>query len=393
MLIVSLSIVFMGLAMVGCAYTLAATLIVRRYLRRPVPPVAGGPGVTILKPLRGAEPGLRDNLASFCAQDYPGPVQILFGVHDPRDPAIEVVGELIARYPDHDLELVIAARRNWANGKIATLAGMAERIRHDVIILADSDIRVGPRYLSTVTASLAQPLVGLVTCLYRGTFAGGLPARLAAMAIDYHFLPGALLGLESGLARPCFGSTIALERSTLAAIGGFEAFSQELADDYAMGAAVRRAGLRVIVPRMVVEHRCTERSFAELVQHELRWARTIRAIDPGGFAGSIVTHPVPLALLALALASFAPAKGLVTAAWCIVATASACRLVLQTQVRRTLKSDPSLRWLGPLRDVLSFAVFAASFFVRAVNWRGKRYRVRADGTLIPLNEGLPLRQG
>jgi len=371
-----LSLACLALAMLGCAYTLAAAVFFREFLGRRALVARAYPGVTILKPLSGAEPGLRDNLSSFCAQDYPGSVQILFGVQDPGDAAIPVVRAILADSPGRDLELVVDPRRHGANGKVSNLINLAAQIKHEIVLLADSDIRVEADHLSSVIGALSQPGVGLVTCLYRGARTGGWLARLNAMAIDYHFLPSVVLGLKLGLARPCFGSTIALRRDTLAAIGGFEAFADRLADDNAMGEAVRGAGMQVAIPSFCVEHTCTDTRLAGLIRHELRWSRTIRAVDPWGFAGSAVTHPLPFALLGAAFAGFGA-----VALWTLAA-AIGCRLVLQVQVDHTLWFDSGRWWLGPVRDVLSFGIFVASFFVGVVSWRGQRYRVHSDGTLI-----------
>jgi ceramide glucosyltransferase len=378
-----LVIACLAMTMAGCAYALGAAVVVRRFAAKRAAVAAAFPGVTILKPLRGAEPGLYDNLASFCNQSYPGPVQILFGVQDPTDAAIAAVNRLVADLPGRDLELVIHSHVCGPNPKVANLLGMQGRIRHDVVIISDTDIAVEQDYLSRTVAALTLPNVGLVTCLYRGTARAGPWARLASMAIDYHFLPDVLVGLALGLTRPCFGSTIALRRETLAAIGGFEAFLGYLADDYAMGEAVRAAGMRVAIPPFVVAHACSEQSAGEVLRHELRWARTVRAVSPVGYAGSVITHPLPFALLAAWLTGFG------ALALSVVAGSIACRLVLQVQVDHTLRVSMKRWWLGPVRDLLSFIVYVASFFVSVVNWRGDRYTVRADGTLMPIGEPKP----
>jgi ceramide glucosyltransferase len=200
------------------------------------------------------------------------------------------------------------------------------------------------------------------------------------MAIDFHFLPSVLVGRAVKLAQPCFGSTIALTRETLARVGGFEAFGEHLADDYAIGDAIRRLGLKVAMPDGVVAHACTESSLRDLVQHELRWARTVRAVDPAGFAGSLLTHPIPLALIAAAAAGFS------AFAWARLVAAVLCRLVLQRQVDHTLVLRRDSLGLALLRDFMSFAIFIASFFVSVVRWRGRVYAVRSDGTLAPVRE-------
>lgn len=375
-----LSAAVLLLAAAGCAYTLAAAAAVRRLEGGDAPAEGYVPGITLLKPLRGAEADLYGNLASFCDQDYPGAVQILFGVQDANDPAVAVVLRLIAERPGEDLQLRVLANAAGPNPKIATLIGLQRDIRHEVVVLSDSDVSVARSYLARTVAALAEPGVGLVTCLYRGAPLPGLWPKLASMAVDYHFLPAVLFGLALRIARPCFGSTIALRRETLHRIGGFDAFVSRLADDNAIGESVRALGMRVAIPRWVVAHACSEKSLAELWRHELRWGRTLRAVSPAGYAGTLVTHPLSLALLGALLDGFGW-LGLAA-----VAAAIACRLVLQLQVDHTLGLSTSRWWLGPVRDVLAFAVFVASFFVDVVSWRGRRYRVCADGTLVPVVE-------
>ncbi len=371
-------------AVLGCGYALFAAWSARRFVRHEITP--GGiryPAVSILKPLHGAEPNLYANLARFCVQDYPAAVQIICGVNDPADPAIAVVRDLIAAFPDCDLKLVIDAHRHGANRKVSNLINMLAEARHDVLVVSDSDIVVEAGYLKSIAARLERRGVGLVTCLYRGTGASGVWARLAAAAIDYHFLPSVLVGLRLGLAEPCFGSTIAIRKKTLAMIGGFEAVAEQLADDYALGALVRRAGLSVAIPGTVVAHDCTQKSARDLFRQELRWARTIRAVDPLGFAGLVITHAVPLALLGMLLGL---AFGGLTPVAAIVIAALACRLVLQLELDRAFALRDDVYWIGPLRDILSFLVFVASFLGRGVEWRGHRYGVQADRTLAYYGE-------
>ncbi|HSS71651.1 MAG TPA: bacteriohopanetetrol glucosamine biosynthesis glycosyltransferase HpnI [Casimicrobiaceae bacterium] len=381
-IIAGLGVACLALAAIGCVYALAAVAAVRGFRGDKGQPPATFPGVTILKPLAGAEAELYDDLTSFCDLDYRGPVQILFGVQDGRDAAVGVVERLIAERRGRDLELVVHAARG-ANPKIANLAALERSIRHEVVILADADIVVGRGYLDETIAALGLPNVGAVTYLYRGVARESIWARLVSMGIDYHFFPGVIVGLKLGLARPCFGSTIALRRETLAAIGGFTRFADHLADDNAIGEAVRACGMKVAIPSMVLAHSCSERSGAEFALHELRWARTVRAVNAAGFAGSVVTHPLPLALLGAALTGF----GVLGTA--MLAAAIACRLVLQLQVDHTLTVRSNRWWLEPLRDLLAFGVYVATFFVEVVSWRGQRYRVRSDGTMIALREQKP----
>ena len=375
-----LSITCLALALAGCVYALGAAVVFRRFVGESAPPPVTFPGVTILKPLCGVELGLYHDLASFCDQNYSGPVQILFGLQDAADAAIAVVNRLIAERPGRDLELILHAPSRGPNPKVANVVGMQHHIRHDVVILADADIAVTPNYLCETITALGLPDVGAITYLYRGAARGGLWARLASMGIDYHFLPNVLVGLRLGLARPCFGSTIALRRETLAAIGGFDAFLDHIADDYAIGEAVRATGMKVAIPSVLLAHACFEQSAVELMRHELRWARSVRAVNPPGYGSSVITYPLPFAVLGAALGGF----GVLGTS--MIAAAIACRLVLQLQVDHTLQVSPRRWWLGPARDLLSFAVYVASFFVNIVSWHGRRYKVRADGTMESMGE-------
>jgi ceramide glucosyltransferase len=358
----------------GCAYALFAAALLRRFAQESPNPHQSRDSITVLKPLCGAEPELETNLASFCNQEGTGRVQLIFGIQDAADPAAGVVHRLIERFPECDIELVVDPTIHGANRKISNLINMLPRARYDVIVLSDSDMKVQPDYLREVTATLCRPGVGLVTCLYRGLATTGLWSRLAAAEINHHFLPGVLVGLKLGLAHPCFGSTIGLRRGTLRQIGDFNAFSDQLADDYAMGEAVRALGLKVAIPPLLIGHACPEKSLAGLLRHELRWARTLRVLDPPGYAGSVVTHPLPFALAAAAMEGFG-AIGLG-----MLALAIACRLLVPLQVKTKLGGGAST-WLSPLRDLLSFAVFLASFLPGPLSWRGHRYIARSDGTL------------
>jgi ceramide glucosyltransferase len=204
--------------------------------------------------------------------------------------------------------------------------------------------------------------------------ASGSWSQLGALFINAHFLPSVVLGLASGLAQPCFGSTIALNRSTLEAIGGFATFADRLDDDYAIGAAVRERGEVVAIPPFTVAHLCGEASLGEVWRHELRWARTIRKIAPLGHAGSLVMHPLAWALIALALTLW---SGLLIPAAAVTTAAILCRVMLLRSVERGFGLPPQSYWLVPVRDLLSFAVFVASFLGRSVSWRGHRYRLFA----------------
>jgi ceramide glucosyltransferase len=367
------SIAALLIAIVGCGYLLAATVLVGRFARTQTSRTpATAPTVTILKPLYGDEAGLFDNLMSFAEQRYAGAVQVVCGVADAHDPAVAVVERLRGSPVTRNLDLTIDATLHGANRKVSNLINMAPRIRHEIVVISDSDIRVAPDYLARVVAALQQPRVGAVTCLYHGVAAGGPWSQLGALFINAHFLPSVVLGLASGLAQPCFGSTIALRRTTLDAIGGFAAFADRLDDDYATGAAVRERGDVVAIPPFTVAHLCSEPSLRELWRHELRWARTIRNIAPLGHAGSVVMHPLAWAVIALALT---PWSGLLLPAIAATVAATLSRVVLLRGVAHGFRLPPQPYGLVPVRDLLSFAVFVASFLGRSISWKGHRYRL------------------
>ena len=364
-----------AMAATGCVYTLVAALLAVRHLSRPGPAATAPSAVSLIKPLHGVFPGMSRALEGFCDQDYPAPVQLLFGVQDAADPAIGVVRALIARRPDLDIELVIDPTQHGANRKISNVINISARARHGLLVLSDADIAVAPDYLRHVTGALLGDGVGAVTCLYVGAEDGSLWSRLGAMGISYGFLPNAALGKTLGMAQPCFGSTIALTAATLSEIGGFETFANHLADDYEIGRAVRARGLAVAIPPMVVTHLCIEADASSLTDHELRWGRTVRQIDPLGYAGCVITHPLPLALVAGALLGFS------VPALCLILAALGVRIACKACIDAATGARSGRWWLIPARDLLSFSVFVASFTVSTVGWQGRRFRVGRDGVL------------
>jgi ceramide glucosyltransferase len=313
-------------------------------------------------------------LRALCTQTYAAPVQVLCGVRDGADPAVAVVAKIATQLPGC-IELHEDAQLHGPNLKMSNLSNMVERARHDVLIMIDSDIKVGPDYLERIIGELKKPDVGAVTCLYTGVAEGGLWARFSAMAINLKFLPSAILALTLGLARPCFGATIAIRRDTLREIGGLRRFANQLWDDYAIGEAVRELGYSVAVPAHVVGHVCTEVSAGEMFARELRGARTISRIDPLGYAIGAIVHPFALALLAVLL-------GGGKAAVVIVALALISRAILCACVTYRFAIPARSWWLLPARDIAAFAIFMLSFFGGTVVWRGRRYHVNSDGTLL-----------
>jgi ceramide glucosyltransferase len=253
---------------------------------------------------------------------------------------------------------------------------MLAHARHDTIVMVDSDMEVAPDHLMKVVAKLSVRGTGAVTCLYQGVGEGGLPATLAAMGINLHFLPNVVVGLTTGMAAPCFGATIAITREELKRIGGLKAFADHLWDDYAIGQAVRARGLKVAVCAFAPKHVCTETSIRSLFANQLRAARTIRGIDPAGHAGAVLTHPFPLALISVIATN-------AWWTWSLLVAAYSCRLVVARCVERRFGVPRTSYALVPVRDLLSFAIYIASYWSDTVEWRGETYRVDADGGLTP----------
>ncbi|MDR3533074.1 MAG: glycosyltransferase [Rhodopila sp.] len=411
------------LAGIGLAQALVASRLVASFARRPFEPPQVRPPVTVLKPLHGDEPLLEDALATLCRQDYPD-WQIVFGVRDAADPAVAIVRRLQARFPGVDIALVIEPALHGANRKVGNLINMLPAARHDVLVIADSDVHVRPDYLDRLVAALQQPGVGLVTTLYAGLPAtrasqeraarartalpssspdmtrrsahqkpradrrdspgraesvwSDLPSRLGATQITHGFLPGAVLSRAIGR-QDCLGATMCLRRHDLERIGGFHALVDHLADDNVLGRRIAALGLRVALAGTVPLTTVPEASLKALFRHELRWARTIRALEPAGFALSVLQYPLAWALLAILFSGGAMwSAGLFFAAWVLRAVAGLGvdrALAPQWTEQHGSNDNAALAfscpvWLLPARDVLSVAVMLASYGGRHVDWRG-----------------------
>ena len=364
-----------SIAVLATVYLGAAAAAMRR---RPRPPAAAtaAPAVTVLKPLCGVESATYDCLRSFCEQRHPQ-YQIVFGVQDALDPAQAVVRRLQHEYPGLAIDLVVDARQHGANRKVGNLINMLALARHDHLVIADSDIRVAPDYLEQVVAPLGDPAVGIVTCAYRGVPEPGLPSLLGALFINDWFLPSVRVAAATGSRQFAFGATIALRRDALRAIGGFEAIADHLADDYQLGELTRAIGLATVLSEVVVETVVNERSFGELVRHDLRWLRTIRAVRPVGYALSGITFGVPVAAVGVVLAGGAPV------ALATLGVALGARFMLHLAAREACESWTS--WLAlPLSDVLSFALWCWGFAARSVRWRQDRYLLTGNDSVTRL---------
>lgn len=362
-------------AMSGCGVlTLAGGLFaVSRFAQTEPPIPTARPPVSVLRPLCGAEPMLEAALASLCAQRYPQ-IQLVLGVQDPHDPAIRVVERIRDRFPGCDITLVSDTACHGSNRKISNLINMLPAARHELLVFSDSDLHVAPDYLDRVVAALEAPDTGLVTTVCAGLpVVGGVAARLGATAISHCFVPAALLSRVLGR-QDCLGTTMALTRATLVAIGGLPALRDHLADDNVLGQLVRRQGLSIALARSVPHTAVPEQTLGALWQHELRWARTIRGLEPALFALSIVQYPLFWAMLAAALHPGRVSIALFGAVWVL-------RAVAARAVDRALQPDhvasAALLMLLPLRDLLSATQIIASFFGTKVVWRGQMMRADA----------------
>jgi ceramide glucosyltransferase len=373
-----------AIALTGAIYAALASAFVWRFVRfgsnwAGAQVAQTNQAVTIFKPLHQGEPGLYENLETFFCLDYQAPVQLVFGVQSTTDPALLVVKALQSKYPLLNSTVVTNPAIYGANAKVCNLINMFPAALHDTLVLSDSDIAVPENWLKVVTGALNQPGVGLVTCHYTGKTVTGeqrLWSILSAMGRSYEFLPNAILADSLGFAAPCFGSTIAFKRQTLDEVGGFAAFADFLADDYEMGRAIRAKGYTAVLPPLSVKHIASEASVRELISHEMRWARTVRMINPLGYLGSFVTFGFPFALISNALLGFSFYS--VCLLWVTLTT----RLVLKYSVDEAFGANSGPYLLIPLRDLLSFAVFLSSLFGRTVHWRRARFEITASGRSI-----------
>jgi ceramide glucosyltransferase len=337
---------------------------------RPAPDL---PPISILKPLKGIDPEIYESFRSHCLQDYQE-YEIIFGVSDPSDPAVESVKELQREFPDRRIQLVVSPKILGANVKVSNLAQMLAEARYDYLIVNDSDIRVEPDYLRRVTAPLTDPRVGMVTCLYHGVAGPTLGSRLEAVGISSDFCPSVLVArqIEGGI-RFGLGSTLAFRRAELEKIGGFTSFVDYLADDYELGKRIAGLGLAVKLSDVVVETYLPSYGLRDFFAHQLRWARGVRDARAGGYLGLVFTFGILWALLGLVAS-----RGALWACGALVVTLL-LRLGVALVVGRSVLGDRQILkhlWLIPLRDLLAVVVWVVSFGGHTVTWRGDRFHLK-----------------
>jgi ceramide glucosyltransferase len=353
---------------VGVVQQFFGTLLVERFAVEPRQIPAVTPPVSILKPLCGIDPLTELALESFFLIEYPV-FQLVFGVQSATDPVLEVLGRLRTRYPDHDVVLVIDSTLHGSNRKVSNLINMQAFAKYDTLVMSDADIHVPPYFLGTVIAALQQPNVGLVTTLY--TALPGTPhlaTLLGTNQINYNFLPGALLARKFGR-RDCLGVTMALTRETLAQAGGLQAVANHLGDDQVMGRLVRAKGYGLTLANVIPATTVPEANFRELYFHELRWARTIRALVPLAYSTLILQMSLFWAVACVVLSAGN------WAAWILFFATLLIRHRLARRIDAALRlAKAGDAWVFVLRDLISAVIYIASFLGNNVNWRGQQMR-------------------
>jgi ceramide glucosyltransferase len=359
-------------ALAGAAYYLLAIVAAARWRgsRGTTAPWGEPPPLSILKPVRGRDPRFYEAIRSHAEQDYPE-FEILFGVADPQDPAIEDIERLRREYPHRRISLHVI-RTDAPNAKAGVLAELTRQARFPLLLVNDSDIRVEPGYLRSVTAPLADQAVGLVTCLYRAR-AEGWPSRFEALGIATEFAPSVLVARMLGQAEFALGSTMVFRAAVLREAGGFEAIADYLADDYQLGCHIHRRGYRIVFAPDVVETDLGGESWKQTWKHQVRWSRTIRVSRPQGYYGYVVTHATFWSLVAFAAGD-----------WWAGAAALGLRTIAGVWIGAGILKDRRAladAWLIPLRDLFGFAVWLAGAAGKTVEWRGQKLRLSADGKI------------
>jgi ceramide glucosyltransferase len=386
-----------AMAVAGMGYFVATIVAARAFLRerRRVLP-AFAPGVSILKSLKGLDPGMMDAFRSHCRQSYLGEYELMFGVSEAGDPAASAVAQLQLEFPGLSIRLIECPLRLGTNGKVSALAQLVPHARYDYLLVNDSDITVSPRYLERVmdhfgpgaVRGIAEPPVGLVTALYRGRAHGdrahgSLASRLEALGIATEFQPGVLLSkMIEGRMRYGLGSTLAISRAVLNRIGGFEPMKDYLADDYELGARVAAAGFRVALSSEVVQTAIPAYGWRGFIDHQLRWARTVRDARPAGYAGLVFTHGLGWAALNVLASGLSPVS-----LW-LLGMSFFLRLAMAMTVGAAVLGDHHLLdglWLLPLRDLVAMAIWVAGFAGNTIVWRGERF-VLEKGKLRKMTE-------
>ena len=371
------SSVYLGMVLYAAARFRRAR---RKQPRRSLP--ATLPPVSVLKPVCGTEPMLRESLETFFRLDYPD-YEIVFGARNASDPALAVVSQLTREYPHVPVQVVLAGEPEWPNAKVWSLAKMVEAARHELIVMSDSDVMVQPGYLQPIVAPLLDEEVGLVTCVYRGRPVGGLWSLLEAMGMSVEFASGVLVAEMLEGMTFALGPTMATRKRDLESIGGCAMLGQYCADDFVIGNRMAESGRKVVLADEIIDHVVLNTGLLESLSHQVRWMRSTRYSRPMGHLGCGLTYPwlftalgiavtaadqpqIALALLALTLVG-QMAQSIVVG-WGIMGDARALRYA----------------WLYPLRGLLGTLVWLGSYTSSVIGWRGERYRLQPGGGMVRL---------
>jgi len=338
------------------------------------------PSMSVLKPIRGADGDTYDNLKSFIEQDYPE-FEVIFGVADLDDPAVRVVRRLISEFPDANLSIVNSIGVEAPNRKVANLMAMYREARHEIIVVADSDMYVGRDYLKALAADFVHENVGLVTCPYRGAYPEDLGSAMEALTIDTDFIPSVTVARTLEGMSFALGATMAVRRDALNNIGGFGRLSDYLADDYMLGNLVKHAGYEIVLSRYIVDAAGRNGSFREYISHQLRWGRTYRACRPKGYILSGLTKGTAFATLFLVVSGFS------AGGFALFLINLALRYIQANHIESALIRGPGVgawMWLLPVKDLAGFFIWAVSLVGNVVAWKDERFRIDRDGRMVPV---------
>ena len=368
------------LALTPLVYYVLATLAALRFFGR------GGarqsanytPPVSVLKPVRGLDFQSYENFASFCRQEYPD-YEILFAVNDDADPAVPVIRQIIAEFPEREIRLLVGAEHFGANSKVNKLARLAREAQGELLVLSDGDVRVGPRYLREVVAPLADRRTGAVTSFYRGIAEKNLGAEIEAVSASSDFFAGVLMAEWVEGITFALGASIATTKEWLGKIGGFEAIADALADDYELGHRIAQARGEVVLSREVVWTMYPAHTLRSFWDHQVRWARTVRSCRPLSYVGLLFTQGLPWALLAAIVAPVKWVAGVYLLAYLILRFAMAWTVGIWGVGDQVLRRKI---WLVPLRDAVHFVIWLASFGSNHVRWGNVEYVIR-QGRMVP----------
>lgn len=363
------------LALGTIIYCFLALAAVYRYLS--VPPVKRPAvlSISVLKPLKGVDLGLEENLRSWFQQSYSGQWELVFAVREASDPAVAVVEKLQTEFPDIESRLLVVGDTCYANAKVWSLEMLCEAAKHEVVVMADSDIRVDERMLAVVAGEFADdPKLGVATCPYRAVGGPSLWSATEALGMNTEFIAGVLVARMLEGMRFTLGPTVVARKSAIEAAGGWASLKDFLAEDFVLGQRVTAKGWHSRLSSYVVEHRIGSETMAVNFAHRLRWNRSTRRSRPLGYLGQFFTNPLPVLLAVWPLTGFE--VGFLGAALMLRFT-----VAFATQ-NGVLNENPKPQHLYqlPLQDLLSFVFWVAGFFGNSIQWRGQEYRLHKDGT-------------